>query len=187
MAINLRGRSYFKHGPWFEWRLPGLGAEPVNRESAPEIYMPEHNVPFKESNYNVRDELARDLGYTTVLSKRPYSFSIFFPRNCHATTLFIRKLDPKNPYHAETLRITQGLKSHIFANEVIPEDKELAAEFIQNWLRERLAPEVLAELPINSVNHPIRFQLIYEPHFMVHYNRAVAIGIFHPFFPWRAP
>lgn len=56
----MHGRTYFKHGPWFEWRLPGLGSSPLNRQETPDFFRPDYNVPFKSSIYNVRDKLEHD-------------------------------------------------------------------------------------------------------------------------------
>lgn len=69
--MNVHGRVYFKHGPWFEWRLPGLGAIPINRETAPELYHPDYNTPFKLSPYNVRDKRVPDGHFATYAYEKP--------------------------------------------------------------------------------------------------------------------
>lgn len=71
LYMNVHGRVYFKHGPWYEWRLPALGAEPINRETAPELFNPDYNTPFKFSPYNTRDILRPDHEIDFFVSELP--------------------------------------------------------------------------------------------------------------------
>jgi len=72
--MNVHGRVWFKHGPWHEWRLPGLGADPVNRESAPELFHPDYNTPFKFSPYNVRDAHLPECEHEIIVTALPYNY-----------------------------------------------------------------------------------------------------------------
>jgi len=166
----MRGRSYFKHGPWFEWRLPGYGADPVTRETGPELFMDEHNIPFKHSRYNVRDELAVDSSYTVVQGTRPYFFKFLNK---------FSKLDPKDPYDAETIRLSENLKYHKFHDEEYPTDmnqmKQIFNTYLENYEKSVKSKETFSISTKKLYGRQIQS---YEPVFLRYYNRAVSLGIF---------
>ena len=71
LFLNVHGRVYIKHNAWFDYRLPGFGAEPVNSNTAPELYASDYNTPFKGGQYDNHDHFAQDIKTVGLGPTRP--------------------------------------------------------------------------------------------------------------------
>ena len=90
--------------------------------------------------------------------------------------LMYSPLDPNNPYHAETLRLTKGLQNYQYLNEFMPEDPEEAAKVLQKNLNLKVTLDELKKRPVHSSLNPMMIDFVYSPTYMQYYNRANGFG-----------